>query len=344
MIIDHSNWLAGILGNMSATGQGLQQMEGEDLKQQQQKQSMQLAQQQEERARQTFDFNLQESKAEAERRAKEFEQRATTEQLRQDALRKSNAAADEKKTQDEARRKAIIGRWSSTNFHAPEYGPSGGVDVSRRKRFKAIMDNAGQMNPDDLEQQFGQWDQDARQYGAQGYRDNVMWGLTSLADSADFKAITATNRGRPLLDELQALVVGLSSGQIDGMQGSQQVAALRQKAAMLSALGAYQRGFAGRKATIHYAMKANSSLAVLQVFAQAGCGFDIVSGGELERVLAAGGQAAKVIFSGVGKTPREMRRAWMTAFGNARLANRDTLEVADLPAANGARQRMGFLG
>lgn len=42
--------------------------------------------------------------------------------------------------------------------------------------------------------------------------------------------------------------------------------------------------------------------------------------------------------------PREMRRAWMTAFGNARLANRDTLEVADLPAANGARQRMGFLG
>jgi diaminopimelate decarboxylase len=56
------------------------------------------------------------------------------------------------------------------------------------------------------------------------------------------------------------------------------------KAAMLSALAAYQRGFAGRKAQICYAMKANSSLAVLQVFAQAGCGFDIVSGGELERV------------------------------------------------------------
>ena len=53
------------------------------------------------------------------------------------------------------------------------------------------------------------------------------------------------------------------------------------KAAMLSALAAYQRGFAGRKATICYAMKANSSLAVLQVFARAGCGFDIVSGGEL---------------------------------------------------------------
>ncbi|MGH6639239.1 MAG: diaminopimelate decarboxylase, partial [Polaromonas sp.] len=59
------------------------------------------------------------------------------------------------------------------------------------------------------------------------------------------------------------------------------------KAAMLSALAAYQRGFAGRQAQICYAMKANSSLGVLQVFARAGCGFDIVSGGELERVLAA---------------------------------------------------------
>ena len=60
------------------------------------------------------------------------------------------------------------------------------------------------------------------------------------------------------------------------------------KAAMLSALNAYQRGFAGRNALICYAMKANSSLAVLQVFAKAGCGFDIVSGGELARVLRAG--------------------------------------------------------
>ena len=56
-------------------------------------------------------------------------------------------------------------------------------------------------------------------------------------------------------------------------------------------------------------MKANSTLGVLQVFAQAGCGFDIVSGGELERVLAAGGDPAKIIFSGVGKTAAEMRLA-----------------------------------
>jgi diaminopimelate decarboxylase len=81
------------------------------------------------------------------------------------------------------------------------------------------------------------------------------------------------------------------------------------RAAMLAALAAYQRGFAGRKAKICYAMKANSSLAILQVFARAGCGFDIVSGGELERVLAAGASAGDIIFSGVGKSRREMRRA-----------------------------------
>ena len=80
------------------------------------------------------------------------------------------------------------------------------------------------------------------------------------------------------------------------------------KAAMLSALAAYQRGFAGRKAQICYAMKANSSLAVLQVFANAGCGFDIVSGGELQRVLAAGADPRKIVFSGVGKTADEMRQ------------------------------------
>lgn len=87
------------------------------------------------------------------------------------------------------------------------------------------------------------------------------------------------------------------------------------KAAMLAALGAYQRGFAGRKAQVCYAMKANSSLAILQLFARAGCGFDIVSGGELERVLAAGGDASKIIFSGVGKTRTEMRRALDAGIG-----------------------------
>ena len=81
------------------------------------------------------------------------------------------------------------------------------------------------------------------------------------------------------------------------------------KAAMLAALSAYQQAFSGRNHQICYAVKANPSLGLLQVFAQAGCGFDIVSGGELERVLAAGGQAQSIIFSGVGKTRHEMRQA-----------------------------------
>ena len=99
------------------------------------------------------------------------------------------------------------------------------------------------------------------------------------------------------------------------------------KAAMLSALAAYQRGFAGRKVQICYAMKANSSLGVLQVFAQAGCGFDIVSGGELERVLAAGGEPQKVIFSGVGKTRSEMRRALEAGIGCFNVESEAELEV-----------------
>jgi len=81
------------------------------------------------------------------------------------------------------------------------------------------------------------------------------------------------------------------------------------KASMLDALGAYQRALKGRDHLVCYAVKANSNLAVLQVFAQAGCGFDIVSSGELQRVLAAGGDPAKVVFSGIGKTRAEMREA-----------------------------------
>ncbi|HRZ62815.1 MAG TPA: diaminopimelate decarboxylase [Rubrivivax sp.] len=79
--------------------------------------------------------------------------------------------------------------------------------------------------------------------------------------------------------------------------------------AMLEALAAYRRALAGRRHLVCYACKANANLAVLQSFACAGCGFDIVSAGELARVLAAGGAASRVVFSGVGKTAAEMRRA-----------------------------------
>lgn len=64
-----------------------------------------------------------------------------------------------------------------------------------------------------------------------------------------------------------------------------------------------------RPYTICYAVKANSNLAVLNVLARLGAGFDIVSGGELQRVMAAGGDTSKVVFSGLGKTEREMRQA-----------------------------------
>ena len=110
------------------------------------------------------------------------------------------------------------------------------------------------------------------------------------------------------------------------------------KAAMLDALAAYQRGFAGRKATICYAMKANSSLGVLQVFARAGCGFDIVSGGELERVLAAGGTPSKVIFSGVGKTRAEIARALEAGIGCFNVESEAELEVlSEVAQAHGSR-------
>ena len=99
------------------------------------------------------------------------------------------------------------------------------------------------------------------------------------------------------------------------------------KAAMLAALAAYQRGLAGRKAQICYAMKANSSLALLQLFARAGCGFDIVSGGELQRVLAAGGDPAKVIFSGVGKTRAEMAQALQAGIGCFNVESESELDV-----------------
>jgi diaminopimelate decarboxylase len=72
---------------------------------------------------------------------------------------------------------------------------------------------------------------------------------------------------------------------------------------------AYEEALRGRDHLVCYAVKANSNLAVLSVLAKLGSGFDIVSGGELARVLAAGGDAAKVIFSGVGKSLEEMRAA-----------------------------------
>jgi diaminopimelate decarboxylase len=83
------------------------------------------------------------------------------------------------------------------------------------------------------------------------------------------------------------------------------------RAALTETYRAFDTAFAGRDHLVCYAVKANSSLAVLNVLARLGSGFDIVSGGELARVLAAGGDPRKIVFSGVGKTAEEMRRALM---------------------------------
>ncbi|MHA6198272.1 diaminopimelate decarboxylase [Pseudomonas wadenswilerensis] len=71
----------------------------------------------------------------------------------------------------------------------------------------------------------------------------------------------------------------------------------------------YADALQGTSHLVCFAVKANSNLGVLNVLARLGAGFDIVSGGELERVLAAGGRADRVVFSGVGKTRADMRRA-----------------------------------
>lgn len=81
------------------------------------------------------------------------------------------------------------------------------------------------------------------------------------------------------------------------------------RAALTNAFAAYRDALRDRPALVCYAVKANSNLGVLSVFAALGAGFDIVSGGELARVIAAGGDPGKVVFSGVGKTRAEMRQA-----------------------------------
>ena len=89
----------------------------------------------------------------------------------------------------------------------------------------------------------------------------------------------------------------------------------------------YQNALAGRKHMICYAVKANSNIAVLNVLSRLGAGFDIVSVGELERVLAAGGDPAKVVFSGVAKTAAEMRRALEVGIHCFNLESESELDV-----------------
>lgn len=81
------------------------------------------------------------------------------------------------------------------------------------------------------------------------------------------------------------------------------------RAALESAFGEYTSALSGAEHLICYAVKANSNLAVLNTLARLGSGFDVVSAGEIERVVVAGGDPTRIVFSGVGKKPAEMARA-----------------------------------
>ncbi len=104
------------------------------------------------------------------------------------------------------------------------------------------------------------------------------------------------------------------------------------RAALEAAFGEYQQALAGCEHLVCYAVKANSNLAVLNVLARLGAGFDIVSSGELERVIAAGGDPAKIVFSGVGKKPGEMARALELGIHCFNLESAAELEVLNTVA------------
>jgi len=106
---------------------------------------------------------------------------------------------------------------------------------------------------------------------------------------------------------------------------------------------AFDEALAGIDHRVCYAVKANSTLAVLQVLARLGAGFDIVSGGELQRVLRAGGDAAKVVFSGVGKTAAEMVQALeLGIFCFNVESEAELLRLSGIAAQRGQRARIAL--
>ena len=107
--------------------------------------------------------------------------------------------------------------------------------------------------------------------------------------------------------------------------------------------GRFARALAGRPSLIAYSVKANSNLAVLALLARLGAGFDIVSGGELARVQAAGGDARKVVFSGIGKSEAEIEQALRAGILCLNLESEAELERVDAIAARlGMRAPVAF--
>jgi diaminopimelate decarboxylase len=115
------------------------------------------------------------------------------------------------------------------------------------------------------------------------------------------------------------------------------------RAVIESRYGEFARALAGRAALIAYSVKANSNLAVLGLLAKLGAGFDIVSAGELARVLAAGGAARRVLFSGVGKTEDEIATALEAGILCLNLESEGELHrVAAVAARLGKRAPIAF--
>ena len=115
------------------------------------------------------------------------------------------------------------------------------------------------------------------------------------------------------------------------------------RAAIEAGYREYADALAGREALVCYSVKANSNLAVLALLARMGAGFDIVSGGELARVLAAGGDARKTVFSGVGKTQAEIEQALRAGILCLNLESEAELgRVAQIAARLGQRAPIAF--
>jgi diaminopimelate decarboxylase len=115
------------------------------------------------------------------------------------------------------------------------------------------------------------------------------------------------------------------------------------RAAIAAAYGEFAGALAGRRALVAYSVKANSNLGVLSLLASLGAGFDIVSGGELSRVLAAGGDARKVLFSGVGKSEEEIAQALRAGVLCLNLESEGELRrVAEVAARLGKRAPIAF--
>ena len=140
-------------------------------------------------------------------------------------------------------------------------------------------------------------------------------------------------------DELHAEQVSLSS--IAEQHGTP--CYVYSRAELRSAFNAFDRALGNRPHLVCFAVKANGNLAVLHELARLGAGFDIVSEGELARVLRAGGDPARIVYSGAGKTAEEMRAALAAGIACFNVESLAELELLDATAgALGVRARVAL--